>query len=228
LGWDEEPYLGDKGYLPHPRPRAAYAAMITRFDNEVGALLQALKRNGVADNTIVIVTSDNGPSWVGGVDLEFFKSSGGLRGRKAQLFEGGIKVPTVIWWPHHIKPSTKNDTPSAFWDWYPTLAWVSGSRIAKTDGVSLMPLFTGGVLKERGLYWEHGNVQAFRKGNWKLMRRKTKDGVEVMLFDLSVDPNESNNVAEDMPNIVLRMTKDAMASRTTSDDFPSFLDNEQK
>ena len=108
--------------------------MITRFDTEVGTILNAaLKRNGIAENTIVIVTSDNGPSWIGGVDMEFFKSSGGLRGRKAQLFEGGIKVPTVVWWPNHIQPSTESSTPSAFWDWYPTLAKDSWSRMQRNQ-----------------------------------------------------------------------------------------------
>jgi len=226
LDWDEEPYLGDKGYLPHPRPRAAYAAMITRFDNEVGTLLAALRRNGVAGNTIIIVTSDNGPSWVGGVDLEFFNSSGGLRGRKAQLFEGGIKVPTIVWWPNHIASNTKNETPTAFWDWYPTLIALSGSEFSETDGVSLLPLFAGGALPERGLYWEYGNVQAYREGNWKLIRFNKKGNIEVMLFNLKNDPNERTNLAEKNPEIVLQLTKKAMASRTTSNDFPSFLDKE--
>ncbi|MBC8201251.1 MAG: arylsulfatase [Planctomycetes bacterium] len=228
LGWDEKPYLGDKGYLPHKRPRAAYAAMITRFDTEVGTILDALKRNGIAENTIVIVTSDNGPSWIGGVDMEFFKSSGGLRGRKAQLFEGGIKVPTVVRWPNHIQPSTESSTPSAFWDWYPTLAMVAGAECKETNGVSLFPLFAGGSLQERGLYWEHGRVQAYRKGDWKLMRFKEKDGIAVKLFNLSEDPSETTNLARVNPEVVERLTAQAMASRTVSVDFPSFLDKEQK
>jgi arylsulfatase len=230
LEWDTKPYLGDKGYLPHKRPRAAYAAMITRFDTEVGTILNALKRNGIAENTIVIVTSDNGPSWVGGVDMEFFKSSGGLRGRKAQLFEGGIKVPTVVWWPNRIQPNTENNTPSVFWDWYPTLANVAGADCEETNGISLLPLFAGESLPERGLYWEHGNVQAYRKGDWKLMRFKKKDGkdgkdgIEVKLFNLKEDPSETSNLAEVNPDIVARLTLEAMESRTVSADFPSFLD----
>ena len=228
LDWDEKPYLGDKQYLPHKRPRAAYAAMITRFDTEVGTILAALKRNGIAENTIVVVTSDNGPSWVGGVDMEFFKSSGGLRGRKAQLFEGGIKVPTVAWWPKHIQPNTTNDTPSVFWDWYPTLTKVAGAECEDTNGVSLLPLFAGASLPERGLYWEHGKVQAYRQGEWKLIRFKKKEGIEVMLFNLQDDPNETSNLADANPEIVARLTAQAMASRTVSDDFPSFLDREKK
>lgn len=224
--WDAEPYLGQKGYLPHPRPRAAYAAMITRFDNEVASIVEALERNGVADNTIVIVTSDNGPSWVGGVDMEFFKSSGGLRGRKAQLFEGGIKVPTVVWWPGKVPASTTNDSPSAFWDWYPTLASIAGAKPVESDGVSLVPVLQGKDLQTRGLYWEHGKVQAFRDGDWKLLRANNKDGIEVELFNLASDPNETTNLASFKPELVDKLTKAAMASRTKSSEFQSFLDKD--
>ena len=227
IEWDTEPYLGHKGYLPHPRPRAAYAAMITRFDAEVGALLEALVRNGVADNTMVMVTSDNGPSWVGGVDLEFFKSSGGLRGRKAQLFEGGIRVPTVVWWPPVIRAGSVNDSPSAFWDWYPTLMQVSKGSAPLCDGVSLVPLLTDSdKTKHRSFYWEHGNVQAYRSGDWKLLRFKKKDGVESMLFNLKEDPNETTNLADKFPDRVAKLKAEAMESRVTSSDFPSFLDKE--
>ena len=228
LDWDKQPYLGDKGYLPHQRPRAAYAAMITRFDDEVGTIMKALTRNGVAGNTIVIVTSDNGPSWVGGVDKEFFNSSGGLRGRKAQLFEGGIKVPTVVWWPNHIDGGTTNDTPTAFWDWYPTLANIGGVETVRSDGVSIEPVFSKGVLPERGMYWEHGSVQAYRKGDWKLMRSKKNDGIEILLFNLADDPNETTNLAEHMQDLVTQLTNEAMKSRTISSTFPSFLDKEQE
>ena len=227
LAWDEKPYLGEKGYLPHPRPRAAYAAMISRFDNEVGSLLQALKRNGIADNTIVIVTSDNGPSRVGGVDLDFFKSTHGLRGRKDQLFEGGIKVPTIIWWPNHVLPNSANATPSAFWDWYPTLAFLAGAQSVESDGVSLVPLLAGESLPERGLYWEHGKTQAYRKGDWKLVRVNNKNELEVLLFNIRNDPNETSNLAKSMPEKVTFLTEEAMSSRATSDVFSSFLDKEQ-
>ena len=223
--WDTRPYLGEKGYLPHPRPRAAYAAMITRFDAEVGALLDALERNGIADNTIVIVTSDNGPSWIGGVDLDFFNSSGGLRGRKAQLFEGGIKVPTVVWWPGKIQAGSSNDTPTAFWDWYPTLLEIANGDTPSTDGVSLLPLMTQkSTIPTRGLYWEHGSMQAYRKGDWKLMRIKTNQGIETKLFNLRIDPYEKNNLESEFPDKVHQLTKEAFESRTVSIDFSSFLD----
>lgn len=225
--WDTKPYLGDKGYLPHPRPRAAYAAMITRFDAEVGAIVQALKANNIDDNTIIVVTSDNGPSWVGGVDLDFFNSQGGLHGRKAQLWEGGIRVPTVVWWPEHIQPNTMDETPSAFWDWYPTLMSVAGESAENTDGVNLLPSMLGNEeLPIRQLYWEFGRSQAFRQGDWKLLQFKTKDGIETHLYHLADDGAETENLAAQFPEIVTMLNEQAMASRTKSSAFNSFLDKQ--
>ena len=223
--WDPEPYLGSKGYLPHPRPRAAYAAMITRFDAEVGAIVQALKTNNIADNTIIVVTSDNGPSWVGGVDMDFFGSQGGLRGRKAQLWEGGIRVPTVVWWPGHIEAATVDAAPSAFWDWYPTLMTVADGEALHSDGFNILPTITGkGEVPDRGLYWEFGNTQAYRLGEWKLLQIKTKEGVEMHLYNLVDDESESTNLATQLPQQVELLKQHAMSSRTTSDEFKSFLD----
>ena len=223
--WDTEPYLGDKGYLPHPRPRAAYAAMITRFDAEVGAIVKALKDNNVADNTIIVVTSDNGPSWVGGVDMNFFGSKGGLHGRKAQLWEGGIRVPTVVWWPEHIQPNSVTQTPSAFWDWYPTLLAVADQEVKETDGINLLPSLTDqSEIPERGLYWEFGKSQAFRLGNWKLLQFNTKEGVDTHLYQLDKDESESVNVADTFPEQTALMKKLSIEARTKSSEFQSFLD----
>jgi arylsulfatase len=224
--WDETPYLGQKGYLPHPRPRAAYAAMISRFDQEVGSIVTALKRNELDDNTLIIVTSDNGPSWVGGVDMDFFNSSGHLRGRKAQLWEGGIRVPTVVWWPGHVPARVSNDTPTAFWDWYPTLTSVAGSKSSHLDGIDLWPLFTQEeTISTRGLYWEHGKSQAYRKGSWKLLRIQTNKGIESNLFNLENDISESNNLATKNPAQLSLMIEEANAARTPSQEFASFLDS---
>ncbi len=223
--WDTEPYLGDKGYLPHPRPRAAYAAMITRFDAEVGAIVKALKDNNVADNTIIVVTSDNGPSWVGGVDMDFFGSKGGLHGHKAQLWEGGIRVPTVVWWPEHIQPNSETQTPSAFWDWYPTLLAVANQEVKETDGINLLPSLTDqSEIPERGLYWEFGKSQAFRLGNWKLLQFNTKEGVDTHLYQLDKDKSESVNVADTFPEQTALMKKLSIEARTKSSEFQSFLD----
>ena len=223
--WDTGPYLGNKMYLPHERPRAAYAAMISRFDQEVGNLVDALEKNGIADNTLIVVTSDNGPSWVGGVDMEFFNSQADLRGRKAQLWEGGIKVPTVVCWPNNIKSSTTNDTPTAFWDWYPTFVSLAGGEIIESDGENLVPLFgQEGTLPNRGLYWEFGNSQAFRNGPWKLLQFKTRAGIDTHLYHLGDDPSESINLAAQLPQQVELLIRQSRAMRSPSSEFPSFLD----
>ena len=223
--WDDKPYLGDKGYLPHPRPRAAYAAMITRFDNEVGALYEALVKNGIADDTLIVITSDNGPSWVGGVDINFFESQGGLRGRKAQLWEGGIKVPTVLYWNKHLKHQTI-ETPTAFWDWYPTLASIAGCTLPENlDGIDLTSVLTENAnVEQRGLYWEFGKSMAFRNGDWKLLEFKNKNGIDVHLYNLAEDSAESTNLALQLPQQVELLRTQSRKMRTNSDVFPSFLD----
>ena len=129
--WDEEhgPYRGQNGYLPHPRPRAAYAAMISDLDEHVGTVLKRLETHGLTEKTIVIFTSDNGPThggrderWhIGGAACTFFNSAGGLKGFKGSCYEGGIRVPCIVRWPGQVEPGTQNATPSYFPDWFPTL-----------------------------------------------------------------------------------------------------------
>ena len=110
--WDDRPYRGQCGYLPHPRPRAGYAAMITHLDQHVGAVLDALDEKGVADNTIVVFTTDNGTTHpaagdpvfgIGGVDADFFNTLDGLRGFKGSVYEGGIRVPCIVRWPGKVE-----------------------------------------------------------------------------------------------------------------------------
>ena len=223
--WDEKPYLGYKGYLPHQRPRAAYAAMITRFDAAVGSIVEALERNKIANNTILVITSDNGPSWVGGVDLEFFDSQAGLHGRKAQLWEGGICVPTVMRWPNNIKAGSENNTPSAFWDWYPTFMAAAGKSHTEGNGVNLLPyLLQNKPMEPRGLYWEFGKSQAFQLDGWKLIQFKKEDGIDIHLYNLREDPGELNNVANEQPDLVSWLKELSINARTKSNAFPSFMD----
>jgi arylsulfatase A len=154
----ETPYKGEKGYVPHIAPLAAYAAMITRMDREIGKIMARLKKLGLEENTIVFFSSDNGPTYAGGVDAEFFKSAGPLRGLKGSLYEGGIRVPMIARWPGRIPSGTSTDHISAFWDVMPTLADIAGLPTPReTDGISFLPALLGNPIqiKHISLYWEH-------------------------------------------------------------------------
>ncbi|MED5331187.1 MAG: arylsulfatase [Planctomycetota bacterium] len=220
--FEETPYTGNAGYLPHRTPRAAYAAMITRMDRDIGRMLDHLETLGIADNTLVLFTSDNGPSWVGGVDREFFQSSGGLRGRKAQLYEGGIRVPLMVRWPGHVAPDSTTDQVAAFWDLLPTLVEAAGGSPSKEiDGISLMPTLRGdGQAQEQHpyLYWEYAkNRQAVRIGDWKVYRPRLSAPVEV--YDLGNDPEETTDLAAVHPEIVVDGVTIMMTGRTRSEHF---------
>jgi len=148
--WDEEhgAYRGQNGYLPHPRPRAAYAAMISDLDEHVGAILQTLEQLQLSQNTLVVFTSDNGPTHggrdpnfhIGGAACTFFESTGGLRGFKGSCYEGGIRVPCLMRWPGVIEPGTSSAFPSYFPDWFITLAQAASVKRPPThhDGVDLI------------------------------------------------------------------------------------------
>ncbi len=229
--WDKEPYRGNRGYIPHPRPRAGYAAMISDLDEHVGAVLARLKKHGLEENTIVIFTSDNGPTHdVGGVDTGFFNSAGGLRGLKGSCYEGGIRVPTIVRWPDKVKPGSTTNAASYFPDWFPTLAQIAQVDITqeKTDGVSLVPVLEGGDLPKRHepMIWEfngYGGIIAIRDGKWKALRRglKSKNGPSPWeLYDLEADPNEENNLAENHSKTIQRLEKLWLDTRTVEPDFP--------
>ncbi|MBK7406029.1 MAG: arylsulfatase [Phycisphaerales bacterium] len=141
--WDQTSYLGEQGYLPNARPHAAYAGVISYMDHNVGRILDLLDELGLTDNTIVVFTSDNGATYVGGVDRAFFDSHAGLRGQKGNLYEGGIRMPTVVRWPGHTTPGASDATPSYHPDWLPTLASIAGaSAPADLDGTSLVPVLS--------------------------------------------------------------------------------------
>lgn len=223
--WDEEPYLGEKGYVPHPRPRAAYAAMVTHLDREVGRLLDLLDELGLADDTIVIFSSDNGPTFNGGTDSAFFDSAPGLRGLKCSVHEGGIKVPMVARWPGRIAAGVTTDHLSAFQDVFPTVMELCGLEApAGSDGVSFAPTLLGdpGAQGEHDLlYWEYARQQAVRRGEWKLVRTWNKDDVvRTMLFDLASDPGEADDVSDAHPERVAELVAAAVAERTPSAAFP--------
>ena len=221
--WPETPYPGGKGYLPNPTPRATYAAMITRFDRNVGMMMDELERKGIADDTVVILTSDNGSTFgIGGYDPAFFEGTGGLRGHKCNLYEGGIRVPTIVTWPGRIEAGSVDATPNANWDLMPTILGMTDSETdAVIDGIDLSPALLGrGEVADRDhLYWEYhagGGQQAVRSGRWKAVRigvHRDPD-VPVELYDLEADPAESIDVAALHPEVAARML-DIMRSQHT-------------
>jgi arylsulfatase A-like enzyme len=219
----ETPYVGDRGYLPHPEPRAAYAAMITRMDSEIGRILDLLSELGLDEQTLVLFTSDNGPSWVGGVDREFFGSTGGLRGRKAQLREGGIRVPLIAWWPGRAPAGETSDHISGFADYMATFSELLGvqQESGETDGVSFFPTISGrGTEQARApwLYWEFHGAQAVRFGDWKAFRERADSPLE--LYDLASDPEETTDLGSVHPDLVTEAEAILADARTESVLFP--------
>jgi len=207
----ETPYTGrDQGWLsytPHRTPRAAYAAMVTRMDRYVGQINALLKELNLDENTLVIFTSDNGPTFNGGSDSKFFESAGPLRGLKGDVYDGGIRVPFIATWPGKIKPSQTSTLVSAQWDMMATFADIIGGKPNEDHtGVSMTPtFFNQGKQQEHDyLYWELGNGQAVRLGDWKGVRMNVMRDAHspVELYNLATDIGEKHNVAEQHPEIV--------------------------
>jgi len=235
--YPEEPYLGDRGYLPHRTPRAAYAAMITRMDREVGKVLALLKELGLEEKTLVVFTSDNGPLYdkYGGTDAEFFNSAGGFRGRKGSYYEGGFREPMVARWPGRIKAGSASARVTGFEDWFPTFLELIGEKDktpANIDGISFAPTLLGQAQEERPfLYREspgYDGQQAVRVGNWKAIRtnlnpRKkapSQTPGEIELYDLANDPHEEKNVAAEHADIVAKMARIMAEQHVASKIFP--------
>lgn len=225
--WPETPYWGEKGYLPHPRPRAGHAAMISRLDRSVGRILDLVASLGLDDDTLVIFSSDNGSiDLAGGHDLKFFEANGPLRGQKGQLSEGGIRIPFLARWPGKIKAGATADAPVAFWDMLPTLCDVAEiAGPAGLDGKSFLPLLKGGPGPDREfLYWEFpsgGGQQAVRMGKWKGLRLDINKGkAPIQLFDLDADLGETTDVAAQHPDIAGKIEKIMADNHRKSDLFP--------
>ncbi|HEY3320418.1 MAG TPA: arylsulfatase [Planctomycetota bacterium] len=228
---DDKPYVGGNGYLPHQSPRAAYAAMITRMDRDIGKLVQLVKDLGLEENTIFIFTSDNGAVYpLAGVDSAYFKSNGDLHGHKGDIYEGGIRTPLVVRWKGHVPENVTSTRVTGFEDWMPTLLELAGAIDAtpKTaDGISFAPTLLGGTQEARPfLYREftgYGGQQAVRVGDWKLVKRnlvKKPANPTTELYNLTSDPAEKDNVAKEHPDIVAKLEKLASEQHTPSKEFP--------
>lgn len=196
--------------MPWTPQEKGYAAMISLLDKQVGDLIQKLKELGIAENTLIVFTSDNGPTNFAKV----FISSADFKGRKTDLYEGGILEPFIAWWPDRIPPGQVSSMPAAMYDLMPTFAEVSGLPKPKTsDGRSILPTMMNKRQKPADyLYWdfyegERNPKQAIRQGDWKLLRFNftSKELHEIELYNLKKDPGELNNVAANNPKLVKKL-----------------------
>ena len=208
-------------------PIASFAAMVSRLDSDVGRVVDLLKELGLRENTILVFTSDNGPHVEGGHNPRFFDSNGPYRGFKRDLYEGGLRTPTIVHWPGCTRPGSESDVPSAGWDWLPTLCELAGAKVpAGIDGISLAPTITGVGDQELHdyLYWEfhlEGGRQAIRRGPWKAIRLGVgKDpGATPALYHLPSDPGEQHNVAEKHPEMLAELTALMDSAHQPSESF---------
>lgn len=246
----ERTYRGSKPsrYNPTPEGHAQFAAMIARLDAQVGQIMQLLEERGLADNTVLIFTSDNGPHEEGGADPEYFNHDGKFRGLKRSTHEGGIRIPFIVRWPGHVAAGSESDLPFAFYDLMPTFCEMAGIRdyerryrrpqpvqhvqstfpltVARPDyfdGISIVPTLTGkGVQKQHDhLYWEfhETDMLGVRQGDWKLVVKRGRPA----LYNLAEDPHEDHDLAARHPDIVRRLVEKIYEDHTDNALFPITL-----
>jgi len=225
--FEETPYIGMadgkadhyfENFYPEPvaQPNATIAAMITALDAYVGRVEKVLEQQGLADNTIIVFTSDNGAHQEGGADPSFFNASAPYRGIKRDLTDGGIHVPFIVKWPKKIAADKTNATPIAFADMLPTFSEMAGiepSKLANlnTNGRSVFSLINGtkSELPEHLMYWEFVRqlgldktasvTQAIRKGNYKAVRYGAHS--KLGIFNIIEDPSESEDLSLQLPEL---------------------------
>jgi arylsulfatase A-like enzyme len=215
--------LPSLGYRSQPAPKATFAAMISRMDRDIGRLADVIRSRGIERRTLLLFISDNGPHREGGGDPVFFKSNGGLRGIKRDLYEGGIRVPMIAWWTGTIPAGRVSDHVWAHWDVLPTLAELAGARTpAGLDGMPMGRALRGESQPTHPfLYWEfheRGFQQAVRMNRWKAVRLKA--GSPLDLYDLEADLSEQRDVAAANPEIVAKIESYLQTARTASDRWP--------
>ena len=238
--WDDTPYRGGNAYLPHPRPRAGYAAMIAELDDHVGRVVAAVNKAGLMDRTVIIFTSDTGTTpegrgepnlHIGGVDASFFDSTLNLRGYKGSVYEGGLRVPCIVRLPGDAGAGRVIDAPAWFPDIFPTVCDIAGiKKPGRLDGVSLWHL-----LKEKislgprpspplWVFPEYGGQMAVRLGDMKAVRRNLKkkksESTPWEVYDLATDPGETTDLAEKRPDVVAAAVKFLLQQTSTNSVFP--------
>lgn len=227
--YEPNPWYNDGDYGTALNPRTQFAAMITRLDTYVGQIIAELERLGIADKTLFIFTSDNGPHNEGGADPTFFNTEERLRGLKRALYEGGMRVPFIAYWPGTIEAGAISHIQAAGWDMMPTFVELLGEdtnwRDEAMDGLSILPTLTGkGTQQEHEfLYWEfheENGRQAVRAGDWKLIRQNIKNGNPTHeLYNIAEDPHEDNDLAATYPDKVEELKAIMDREHTHSDMF---------
>lgn len=215
----------DKGW---PEKERIHAAKITLLDQQVGRLLKHLEESGELDNTLVFFTSDNGPHIEGGHDHEFFQSNGVLTGHKRDVYEGGMRVPTMVYWKGKLNGGLVTDYMGSAQDFMPTIADIVGLEVPEQcNGVSFSPVLMG---KEEPRYdylnWEFHSMgknpdhfrQAVRIGDLKALRYGVDSPIKI--FDLAQDESEENDIADQHPELVKRVKDIFENDRTANSAFP--------
>jgi len=216
----ESPDYGEFKDKDWPDAEKGFAQFMRFLDNEVGKVLSRLKDLGLAENTLVMFSSDNGPHQEGGHQSDFFNSNGDFKGIKRDLTDGGIREPFIAWWPGKVKAGAVSEHVSGFQDLLPTVAELSGARLTTaTDGISFAPTLLGKSDQQQHshLYWafnEQGGKQAVLKWPWKLIhlnnggetkaKGKPKP-LEKLLYNLEADIGEEKNLAAEKPEIVAEL-----------------------
>lgn len=229
--FEETPYKGELGYLPHQHPRACYAAMVSRLDKHVGEILDEIEKLGLKEETIVVFTSDNGPAdaEVGGTDSDFFNSAAGLSGRKGSLAEGGVRVPGIVRWPGKVPAGSESTRITGFEDWLPTLFELAGLPLndaKELDGISFAATLEGKEQPERPfLYREFIRQQAVWSGKWKGIRNHLGKATDPLrdkteLYDLEADPTESKDLAGKFPEALQHLEQVMSDQHQASEIFP--------
>ncbi|MGI9244273.1 MAG: arylsulfatase [Verrucomicrobiales bacterium] len=207
-----------------------YAAMVTRIDSDLGALVDLLEKKGIADNTLIVFSGDNGSSFnpKTAIGKRFNQTMDGkLRGFKRGMYEGALRQAAFAWWPGTVPAGRVTDEPWAFWDLLPTFAKLAGAKLPdgyQTDGHSLVKFLKGGQAPERDyFYWElhergPGPMQAIRWDQWKAIRPVASGAVE--LYDLKADLGETTDLASKNPQLVEKAVKMMSAARTADPDWP--------
>ena len=208
--------------LDWPKNMKIHAAMTSRMDRDIGAIKRQLESLGLAENTLIMFNSDNGAHGQMG-SLQFFKTSGELRGKKRLMYDGGVRSPMIAYWPGKVPAGTVNAHLSSFWDLLPTLSEISGEPVqGETDGLSMLPTLLGKddqQQKHKYLYWElyEGSPnQAVRMGKWKGVVADRRKGMKIELYDMTTDQGEKSNVAAANPEVVDEIRKALLEAHTPS------------